>query len=112
MTKRKTTATDLKKITRDDEKPSTTLAVGYARLLTDIKIRVRAAQLRAAVTVNRELIRLYWDIGKVIVTAQQTRGYGKQVVERLAGDLQMEFHGMAGFFLAYSLGVRAIFNGA
>ena len=96
MTKRKTTATDLKKISREDGKPSTTLAIGYASLLTNIKTRVRAAQLRAAVTVNRELIRLYWDIGKVIVTAQQTKGYGKQVVERLAGDLQREFPGMAG----------------
>jgi hypothetical protein len=47
------------KITGGDAKPSTTLAVGYASLLTDIKTRVRAAQLRAAVTVNRELIRLY-----------------------------------------------------
>jgi predicted nuclease of restriction endonuclease-like (RecB) superfamily len=97
MTKRKTTATDLKKITRDDEKPSATLVIGYVGLLTDIKTRVRAAQLRAAVTVNRELIRLYWDIGRVIVTAQETKGYGKQVVERLAGDLQKEFPGMAGF---------------
>ncbi len=96
MTKRKTTATDLKKISSDDGKPSTTLAIGYASLLTNIKTRVRAAQLRAAVTVNRELIRLYWDIGKVIVTAQQTKGYGKQVVERLAGDLHREFPGMAG----------------
>ena len=96
MTKRKTTATDLKKISSDDGKPSTTLAIGYASLLTNIKTRVRAAQLRAAVTVNRELIRLYWDIGKVIVTAQQTTGYGKQVVERLAGDLHREFPGMAG----------------
>ena len=97
MTKRKTTATDLKRITGDDGKTSTTLAIGYASLLTDIKIRVRAAQLRAAVTVNRELIQLYWDIGRVIVTAQETKGYGKQVVERLASDLQKEFPGMAGF---------------
>ena len=97
MTKRKAIATDLKRITGDDGKTSTTLAIGYASLLTDIKIRVRAAQLRAAVTVNRELIQLYWDIGRVIVTAQETKGYGKQVVERLASDLQKEFPGMAGF---------------
>ena len=97
MTKRKAIATDLKRITGDDGKTSTTLAIGYASLLTDIKIRVKAAQLRAAVTVNRELIQLYWDIGRVIVTAQETKGYGKQVVERLASDLQKEFPGMAGF---------------
>jgi predicted nuclease of restriction endonuclease-like (RecB) superfamily len=73
------------------------LPAGYATLLTDLKARVRAAQLRAAVSVNRELILLYWDIGKIIVEAQKTKGYGKQVVERLAGDLQKEFPGTAGF---------------
>jgi len=33
--------------------------------------------------VNRELIQLYWDIGKITVEAQKTKGYGKQHVERL-----------------------------
>ena len=86
MTKRKPTATGM-----------VALPVGYADLLTDLKARVRAAQVRAAVSVSRELIQLYWDIGKIIVEAQKTRGYGKQVVERLAGDLQKEFPGPAGF---------------
>jgi predicted nuclease of restriction endonuclease-like (RecB) superfamily len=97
MTKRKTTAAGLPKIGRQDGKPSAALPTGYADLLTDLKTRVRAAQLRAAVSVNRELILLYWDIGKIIVESQKTKGYGKQVVERLAGDLQKEFPGMAGF---------------
>ena len=45
------------------------------------------------------MILLYWDIGKIIVESQKTKGYGKQVVEQLAGtDLQKEFPGMAGFF--------------
>ena len=78
-------------------KPVGALPAGYTTLLTDLKTRVRAAQLRAAVSVNRELISLYWDIGKIIAAAQQTEGYGKQVVQRLAVDLQTEFPGMAGF---------------
>jgi hypothetical protein len=97
MTKRKTTATGLAKTSGQAGKPSGALPAGYATLLADLKARVRAAQLRAAVSVNRELILLYWDIGKIIVEAQKTKGYGKQVVERLAGDLQTEFPGMAGF---------------
>jgi len=97
MTKRKTTAAELAKTSGQARKPSAALPVGYANLLTDLKARVRAAQLRAAVSVNRELILLYWDIGKIIVEAQTTKGYGKQVVERLAVDLQNEFPGMAGF---------------
>jgi len=74
----------------------TSLPAGYGAVLAGIKERVRAAQLRAAVSVNRELIALYWDIGKTIVAAQQTEGYGKQVVERLAKDLKKEFPDMAG----------------
>ena len=49
-------------------------------LLADLKARVRAAQLQAVLSVNRALIQLYWDIGKIIAEAQKTRGYGKQVV--------------------------------
>jgi hypothetical protein len=45
------------------------LPAGYTTLLADLKARVRAAQLRAVVSVNRELILLYWDIGKIIVEA-------------------------------------------
>ncbi|MGA2747217.1 MAG: PDDEXK nuclease domain-containing protein [Verrucomicrobiota bacterium] len=97
MTKRKTKATELAKIGGQDGKPSAALPVGYANLLADLKARVRAAQLRAVVSVNRELILLYWDIGRIIVEAQKTKGYGKQVVERLAQDLQKEFPGTAGF---------------
>ena len=59
MTKRKTTAKGLSKISGQHGKPSAALSVGYADLLTDLKARVRAAQLRAAVSVNRELILLY-----------------------------------------------------
>ena len=43
------------------------------------------------------MIVLYWDIGKAIVEAQKTKGYGKLVVERLAADLQSEFPGIKGF---------------
>lgn len=91
------TATNSAKVIQRGGKPTGVLPAGYASLLTDLKMRVRAAQLRAAVAVNRELIALYWDIGKIIVAAQQTAGYGKQVVQRLAVDLQAEFPGMAGF---------------
>jgi predicted nuclease of restriction endonuclease-like (RecB) superfamily len=73
------------------------LPAGYARLLNDLKARVRAAQVKAARSVNRALITLYWDIGRTIVEAQKGKGYGKQVVERLASDLQKEFPGIAGF---------------
>lgn len=78
-------------------KATNLLPAGYAGVLAGIKNRVRAAQLRAAVSVNRELIALYWDIARTIVAAQETQGYGKEVVKRLAADLRKEFPDMAGF---------------
>jgi predicted nuclease of restriction endonuclease-like (RecB) superfamily len=89
------------------------LPAGYGALLAEVKQRVRAAQIKAAVSANRELIVLYWDIGRAIVEAQKDKGYGKQVVESLAADLRREFPMMSGlsslnlwrmraFYLAYA----------
>ena len=69
----------------------------YRSLLVAVKHRIRAAQYEALKAVNRELMALYWDIGELIVTRQESAGWGKSVVEQLAQDLQVEFHGMAGF---------------
>jgi len=69
----------------------------YRSLLVAVKHRIRAAQYEALKSVNRELMALYWDIGELIVTRQESAGWGKSVVEQLAQDLQVEFHGMAGF---------------
>jgi predicted nuclease of restriction endonuclease-like (RecB) superfamily len=94
---RSKTTTGLARASGQSGNSSAALPAGYATILADLKTRVRAAQLRAAVSVNRGLIALYWDIGKTIVEAQKNQGYGKEVVKRLAADLQKEFPGMAGF---------------
>ena len=69
----------------------------YKSFLEDIKERVRASQYEALKAVNKELITLYWDIGKRIVEKQEKLGWGKAVVENLAVDLQKEFPGIRGF---------------
>lgn len=69
----------------------------YAALLGEVKQRIRSAQYEALKAVNKELISLYWDIGRMIVERQQGDTWGKSVVERLAHDLQMEFPGISGF---------------
>jgi predicted nuclease of restriction endonuclease-like (RecB) superfamily len=69
----------------------------YAQTLEEIKNRVRAAQYQALKAVNRELISLYWDIGRIIVARQQNTGWGRSVVERLTSDLRLEFPGISGF---------------
>lgn len=73
------------------------LPAGYPALLDELKRRIRAVQLKAAVSVNRELIGLYWDIGRTIVERQRSEGWGKSVVDHLAGDLQREFPGVEGY---------------
>ncbi|MBI2808100.1 MAG: DUF1016 domain-containing protein [Planctomycetes bacterium] len=69
----------------------------YSAFLDSLKTRVRQAQTKAALSVNRELIQLYWDIGREIVLRQEQEGWGKSVVERLAADLQKAFPGIQGF---------------
>lgn len=69
----------------------------YLSLLKDIRERIRSAQYDALKAVNKELICLYWDIGKMIVKRQAEYGWGKSIVETLARDLQTEFPGMQGF---------------
>src|ERR1700678_1826334 len=70
---------------------------GYAALLTQIKERVRSAQVRASFAVSRELVLLYWSIGREILVRQDAEGWGTKVIERLAKDLGVEFPGVEGF---------------
>jgi predicted nuclease of restriction endonuclease-like (RecB) superfamily len=70
---------------------------GYPALLKEIKERIRSAQYEALKAVNKELISLYWDIGRIIVENQKGASWGKSVVERLSADLQTELLGISGF---------------
>lgn len=69
----------------------------YARFLHDIKQSIRSHQFQAMRAVNRELVDLYWEIGRSIHEKQADLGWGKSVVETLARDLQAEFPGRNGF---------------
>lgn len=83
------------------------LPPGYMEFLSGLKTRIRTAQVRAAVAVNQELVLLYWQIGRDLVSRQQSEGWGANVVNRLARDLKAAFPDMAGFSprnLNYMLG--------
>ncbi|PZR06382.1 MAG: DUF1016 domain-containing protein [Archangium gephyra] len=69
----------------------------YGQWLTDVKARVRAAQQRAAQSVNQELLGLHWELGREILERQGREGYGTKVVDRLAADLKTAFPSMKGF---------------
>ncbi len=69
----------------------------YVDFLSEIKQRITSARVRASRAVNKELIGLYWDIGKIIVERQKRHGWGQSIVEKLANDLNMDFNGLEGF---------------
>ncbi len=58
----------------------------YALLLNSLKERIQSARLRSALTVNQELVELYWSIGREILLRQGIEGWGTRVIDRLAAD--------------------------
>lgn len=83
------------------------IAEGYDDFLRDLKERIRNAQVRAVLAVNRELVLLYWQIGRDILTRQQQQGWGAKVIERLSADLRSSFPEMKGFSRTNLLYMRA-----
>jgi predicted nuclease of restriction endonuclease-like (RecB) superfamily len=73
------------------------LSENYDEFLRSLKDRIRQAQIRAALSVNSELVLLYWTIGREILTRQQEAGWGGKVIDRLAKDLKQAFPEMQGF---------------
>jgi predicted nuclease of restriction endonuclease-like (RecB) superfamily len=72
-------------------------SIEYVEWLSDLKLRIHSAQQRANLLVNRELILLYWQIGRDILARQQEQGWGAKVIDRLAQDLTAAFPDMKGF---------------
>jgi predicted nuclease of restriction endonuclease-like (RecB) superfamily len=69
----------------------------YESFLQELTERIRSAQVRAALSVNRELIQLYWSIGRNILNRQNNEGWGAKVIDRLADDLSRHFRKCAVF---------------
>ena len=80
---------------------------GYPRFLTVLKDHIRQAQVKAALSVNSELIKLYWHIGREILLRQRKEGWGSKVVDRLGADLLAEFPEMTGLSPRNLLYMRA-----
>ena len=70
---------------------------GYPAFLTELKQRIRNAQLRASVAVNTELVLLYWTIGRDILLRQEKERWGAKVIDRLSADLKRSFPEMKSF---------------
>ncbi len=83
---------------------------GYADLLSALKERIKSAQIRAALAVNGELIRLYWEIGESVVREQEAHQWGDKVLTRLADDLKASFPEMQGLSRANVYRMRAFYR--
>ena len=81
----------------------------YISTFTELKNHIRECQLRAATAVNKELIKLYWTIGKSIFEKQESYGWGSKFIEKLAKDLQNEFPGIEGFSKRNVFRMRAFY---
>jgi len=72
-------------------------AQDYPALLAEVKARIQSAQYTALRVVNKELVGLYWDIGRLIVERQQDAGHGAAIAQQLADDLRDALPGISGF---------------
>lgn len=69
----------------------------YRQWLATLKTRFRHVQLKAAVAVNTELLRFYWELGADIAERQTSAAWGSGFLERLSRDLMQEFPQVKGF---------------
>jgi len=69
----------------------------YKSWLFDLKLKIKQSQIKAALAINRELILMYWELGKQIAEKQQNAKWGSGFIEQLSNDLKSEFPEMSGF---------------
>ncbi len=82
----------------------------YLYLLQQLTEKIRTAQIRAALSVNHELVLLYWHIGREILLRQEQQGWGAKIIDQLAADLRREFPTMKGFSARNLKYMRAFAN--
>ena len=80
---------------------------GYGKWLAEVKARIHSAQQRAALAVNTEMLRVYWQIGRDILDRESSQGWGARVIDRLSHDLRQSFPDLGGFSRANLKYMRA-----
>ena len=83
-----------KKVSKQNGTPS---IKEYSEILITLKTQIQDIQIKAVLAAHKELIKLYWHIGKTITEKQNNSDWGSSIIERLANDLQKEFPGISGF---------------
>jgi uncharacterized protein (DUF1697 family) len=69
----------------------------YIELLSEIKQKIKEAQLKTVLAANSQMLLLYWQLGNYILTNQYIEGWGAKIITNLSNDLQKEFPQIKGF---------------
>jgi predicted nuclease of restriction endonuclease-like (RecB) superfamily len=69
----------------------------YVQWVKELKGLIQKSQISASISVNRELLQLYWDIGKSIFEKSSSEKWGSSIVEQLSNDLKSIFPNQQGF---------------
>lgn len=70
---------------------------GYPEWQKSIEQLIEISKLRAAINVNADTLKLYWNIGNSILQKQKEKGWGKKVIEQLSKDLTNRFPNDRGY---------------
>ena len=69
----------------------------YKSFIKELKSKIQTSQIKASIKVNEELLRLYWEIAKMIVAKQKESNWGDGFIKDISRDLKIEFPNMKGF---------------
>lgn len=71
--------------------------VDYNAFIKQIKSKIQSSQIKAAISVNQEMLKLYWFIGSEIIKKQEISNWGDGLLKQISDDLKTEFPEMKGF---------------
>lgn len=91
----------------------------YTQWVEDLSVRYRQSQIKAAVRVNRELLKYYWELGRDIEEMHVEERWGQSVIKNLSVDLQLKNPNSTGlsrtniyyakkFYLLYSQHLKVV----
>lgn len=81
----------------------------YAKLFLNIKELMETTQIRAITAASKELLNLYWAIGKIVHEKQEASGWGSKFIDQLSIDINNDFPGVEGFSRSNIFRMRAFY---